>query len=552
MRILIRQLGSDGQWKENLLQARRISLGRGTQQTVHLPGLMVALEHAELQPAGEGQFRLVAKALMGVDLEGRAGVREALLRVGDGFQIGGHQLRLEPPQAGIDLVLSIELARADAGLARTPPKLDLDSGGLGKRKTALVLIGLILLFALFSPLLLSALGNPPWLRAVLPSKAAWSAGPVSPAHAHFGADCKTCHQGAFQSISDSSCTECHAEVRHHADDPAVAALHGFKDRNCTDCHQEHRGAQALISANPSLCTDCHGAPQKLAGFEQMPKVTDFRREHPPFRFTVSRLKDDGSGLETLRQPAGPASDVSGSYFPHASHLVAEGVKGPDGPEKLVCGSCHVPETAKAGFRDLSFEKNCQRCHALKLPTRDGEIELAHAQNEASRLLVEKFYVPGVQPVAEPPPVVQVGMRRRIGSEAVESATPAEAPDTSTLVSEVFEYRVCGKCHLIDRSGEHPRVIPPKLRHTWTPAANFTHAPHDAVPCADCHQVAESKAGTDLNLPGIETCQRCHAGTHDSDGVRTTCVDCHNLHQAEHLTMRPSAEAPKPVAAGPAP
>ena len=95
MRILIRQLGSDGQWKENLLQARRISLGRGTQQTVHLPGLMVALEHAELQPAGEGQFRLVAKALMGVDLEGRAGVREALLRVGDGFQIGGHQLRLD-------------------------------------------------------------------------------------------------------------------------------------------------------------------------------------------------------------------------------------------------------------------------------------------------------------------------------------------------------------------------------------------------------------------------------------------------------------------------
>ena len=554
MRTLIRQQASDGTWKESPVEGSRLTIGRATQQGLQLPGLMVALQHAELQLAGaDGRYRLTAKALTGVEFVGRTNVREALLKAGDEFTLGGHQLRIEPPRPGFDLVITVTLVSGQS-LARAPARLDLDSGGLSKRRPALYLVALLLLFGLLVPLVMIAVGRPAPLRSLLPTDAAWASGPVTAGHAHFGHQCQTCHESAFQSIGDSSCTACHGEVKHHSDRAEIVGLHGFKDRRCADCHQEHRGASALIPQNPALCTGCHARPETLAGFEQMPAVRDFKREHPPFRYTVSALAADGSGLVDARigaDAAGHLQDVSGSLFPHDSHLAVEGMQGPNGKEKLVCASCHVPDTAKAGFLPLDFQKHCQRCHELKLVTPERTLELPHGQNEASRFLVEHFYAPAVrqQAASSPPPD---STRRRIGADGAEPPPATEPPDAKTVVSEVFEYQVCGKCHLIDSSGEHPRVIPPKLRQTWMPSARFVHAPHTAVPCADCHQVSDSHTGSDLNLPNIDTCRQCHVGSHDSEGVQSTCVSCHNLHLAKDQLMsaRPVADTTPPAAAEP--
>lgn len=558
MRILIRQQAADGTWKETACEGNRLTLGRATQQMLQLPGLMVALEHAELQLAGTDHYRLSSKALTGVEFEGSTGVRETIVTTGSEFILGGHQLRLEPPPPGVDLLISVILASTGQAVSRAPARLDLDSGGLSKRRPALALVATLLVLGLLIPLVLIALGRPAMLSSILPTDMAWSSGPVTSGHAHIGGQCQTCHAAPFGAIKDSSCTSCHTDIKHHSDHPGISELPGFKGRRCADCHQEHRGEAALISQNPALCTGCHAKPEKLVGFDAMPPVTDFRRQHPAFRYTVSTLSADGSALKDTRVQAGAdgkLQDISGSLFPHDSHVAAAGIKGPNGNEKLVCTSCHVADSAKAGFRDIDFQKHCQRCHELKLVTPERTLELPHGQNDASRFLVEMFYVPSVRQQAATAAASEAAApdadstRRRIGDGDAANPKPAStAPDSRTLVSEVFEYQVCGKCHLIDNTGEHPKVIPPKLRHTWMPSARFSHSPHSAVPCADCHQVDKSHTGTDLNLPGIDTCRKCHAGTHDTDGVKSTCVSCHNMHRADKQLM---SMAPEPAAAAPA-
>lgn len=540
MRVLIRTRGADGAFRESQADLARVTLGRATHCTVQLPGLMVALEHAAIGVSGKSRYRLESKAPVGVELNGRSGVRDSALAIGDELRIGGHRITIDPPPEGCELALTVEPAAAGGELPRAAARLDLHAAGLRQRRPALILALLVLLFGLAVPALMTALGRPEPARRVVPTDAFWVGGGVSDGHAHFAHRCETCHGAPFRAIDNEACLSCHANVAHHADDPAVLQLAGFAGRACVDCHKEHRGAHSLISEHPAQCTVCHAAPGKLgAHWASMPPASDFRDAHPPFRYTVNRLADDGTHWEETRV-ATPADgsrpkDMSGLLFPHDQHLAKEGVKSPDGRERLVCASCHTPDAAGAGFRDLDFEKHCQRCHRLELVTPERRLSLPHGQNDASRFLLEAFYVPAAQAAAQMSQDGDEGAdnRRRAGAGREDAPT---GTDRRQVVAEVFEYQLCGKCHIVDTSGEHPRVIPPQLRHTFLPAASFSHVPHQAVPCAKCHDVAHSDNGEDLNLPAIETCRTCHAGTHSREGVRSTCLSCHAMHRSRTLLM----------------
>lgn len=543
MRILIRHLMPDGLVKESNVEADRLSIGRGTNQSLPLSGAIVALEHAEIHPVAQDVFRLASKSSVGVELNGQSGVKESVLKVGDVITVGGHRIVVIPRVERYDLVLEVQLAAPELALSRASSKLDLEMGGLSQRKLALGIVATLLLVGLLIPLLMIAAGRPALLMRVLPADGIWAPGPVASGHAHFGSQCDTCHAAPFSAIKDSSCVQCHESMKHHSDQTAIHAVSGFADRGCVDCHQEHRGQGALISQHPKLCVDCHGEPEEFSDFPAMSKVVDFKRTHPEFRYTVSTLDVKNQKLVTSRiqrEEGVPLRDISGSLFPHDSHLAENGIKGPNGTEKLICGSCHAPDTARAGFRNLDFEKHCQRCHELKLETPDRTIELPHGQNDATRFLVETFYLPFAkqQSVSITAEQADLTARRRIG--VLDEIPKVELTDRE-LVTEVFEFQVCGKCHLIDVSGEQPRVIPPVLRHTWMPAAKFAHTKHDAVPCRDCHSVATSKTGADLNLPSIQSCRSCHTDPHESDGVPSTCVSCHALHRAEHQKMGAAVE-----------
>jgi hypothetical protein len=85
---------------------------------------------------------------------------------------------------------------------------------------------------------------------------------------------------------------------------------------------------------------------------------------------------------------------------------------------------------------------------------------------------------------------------------------------------------CAKCHtsVFTRAGlDRVRIDEPLMGF-----AVFNHAPHVTLPggCESCHDSARaSTLASDVNLPGVATCQQCHT----PNQVRATCVTCHTYH-----------------------
>jgi len=54
----------------------------------------------------------------------------------------------------------------------------------------------------------------PFVLGVWKTERVFSNGPVSPAHAVFGDNCKTCHVQAFSSVANEACLRCHDGPSH--------------------------------------------------------------------------------------------------------------------------------------------------------------------------------------------------------------------------------------------------------------------------------------------------------------------------------------------------
>lgn len=171
------------------------------------------------------------------------------------------------------------------------------------------------------------------------SKAKYSRGPISAAHASFENNCSMCHdtdvagdrihanaffwsdesrQSAHGTIT-KKCTQCHKTGDHLS--PEMHSK-GHDDLSCTACHGEHRGRQFNpATVDDHKCTKCH---EKSVG--EHPSVTAFRpNEHPEF-FRVHRD-------ETLRDEAHPDREVplkdpGNVKFNHELHL-RPGIYNPD-------------------------------------------------------------------------------------------------------------------------------------------------------------------------------------------------------------------------------
>ena len=108
--------------------------------------------------------------------------------------------------------------------------------------------------------------------------------------------------------------------------------------------------------------------------------------------------------------------------------------------------------------------------------------------------------------------------------------------------DLFEKRVCIACHDVRRTRSGPQggasalawTVPPvHIAATWMPKAHFNHASHRTTECKDCHPVERSRRSSDIALPDIESCRKCHAGSTPVAGkVVSTCILCHGYHLVE--------------------
>ncbi len=161
-----------------------------------------------------------------------------------------------------------------------------------------------------------------------------SSGPISSAHAVFGAKCESCHlprqHGLFEragfsrNVPDRACMQCHAVPAHQ--EILLHPIAGMPKPSCSSCHVEHEGSMMLADTADSGCIDCHSHLIIPAGAPHIATaIFSFVKGHPEF----APLEANFHSTQTIKF----------SHYDHMKH----GLLGPNGKVSMKCSDCHRPE-----------------------------------------------------------------------------------------------------------------------------------------------------------------------------------------------------------------
>jgi predicted CXXCH cytochrome family protein len=525
--------------------AEWIRVGRNASCEIHLPDPRIALE----------QGMIVSRDGL-VYIEGEAGsqditrksVRSVRMKAGEPLDVGPYRLEALLAPEGFDGAVSVELAHPletapDLG-SRTALKT-LASLGFSKRSAAWA--GAIAILILFFLIPAGRVLDLPWRHESAGPRLGdrmWNPGHIMLAHQPIENQCSSCHEVAFQHVTNGACLECHAKVPGHvAPDMKPAAL--FAGMRCASCHTEHKGVKTTHRDDDRFCVDCHRDIRGKAPEAGSMNVADFALSHPAFRLTIA----EGEATRRARQDTRtPITQRSHLKFPHAVHLDAKGVKSPSkGRVRLECASCHEPDASRRMFEPISMAKHCQECHRLEIEPAVTARQAPHGKPADAVAMIEEFYstlaLKGVPDSFQKAfGVPGEGLLRRAGASEGErqDALRMATRKAQQVAADLFEVRVCHTCHEVAREAPAGasvpswKIAPVRTVNRWMPAARFDHRSHAQAKCTECHDVTRSKSGNDVAMPGIETCRECHGGSHPQSGkVTSNCLLCHDFHGSSH-------------------
>jgi hypothetical protein len=411
----------------------------------------------------------------------------------------------------------------------------------------------------------------------------YNSGPVSTAHAMFGARCEDCHAatpptaagvatgvGFFVPVSDRACSLCHEGPTHHDNQPFTPG--------CASCHFEHKGRARLVDLTDRQCTQCHGGLTTKDGRAPAfaPKIARFSSGHPEFSVTAATTAGAPARVRLDDKP-GPV-DGAQTCLDHQKHLkpglfradapwYRPGAKGvvetPKGP-RLGCTYCHRPDDEGAYMAPISYAKHCADCHPLAFDNeRFPGVTAPHDRPEIIHAFLRTMYTespetervtkPAVREAAPEKPEEEAGRpRRRLGARSEpEAAPPPKTPKGFREVEALLFFRskessdTCLLCHTltvpgaakpavscVDTNGHPPSevavVIEPlraalrNARGERPPAVAATRIPQRWLP----HSRFDHRAHRPL------ACAECHkAGesTRTADVLLpsvTVCRECH--------------------------
>ena len=543
MRYLIRFITKNAaggvEHNDKVIDAPVITLGRATDQVLHLRDRRVRLQHAQIERRN-GDMRIRTGALTGVVVNGRS-QRDTVLQTGDVIEIGSNVLHVIEAPDGIDFALSFALAE-DASTEHFAAAWSAPVAGVGgwsKRRLSWTLATIVLVIALLVPGL--SLISPDVASAVrgrvVPDDSFWLAGPLHSAHSTIGGECESCHVNAFERVPDSACMDCH-EVTRHVTRVSTTVL---GETRCASCHREHNEPAELVNRHQALCADCHVA---LPAGAELEPAEDFLDAHPEFRIslllpTATTGNSIEWNIEHLLLSAAQGADRSNLTFDHALHLDAEGIVTPGGRRTIECAECHVPEPGGAAMLPIAMDQHCSDCHALNFDPDDPDRVVPHGDAQAVVQALVEYY--SARLLGADPDDVEQRLRRpgRQLTRTDRDRAAAEARVRALAVAQdVFERRTCANCHEVSRNddAELPwSVLPVRLTDSFYPHANFSHAAHDTEvsSCDSCHNASASTTATDVLIPNLESCRDCHgssfAGRNDPAQIPSTCIMCHGFH-----------------------
>jgi len=522
IRFISRNVAGSIEQHDRVIEEDCITIGRATDQVLHLKDRRVRLQHARIERKGAA-VHISTNALAGIAVNGRS-QRDAELAPGDVIEVGSNVLRVIEPPADVDFAISFELSEAASGehLVSRWSNPAAGVGGWSKRKLSWTLATLVLLFGFAVPWI----GVPNFLLA----------GPLHSAHSTIGDDCGACHVAVFQRVPDNACMDCH-EVRRHVVEPDHAVLGEVR---CAACHLDHNEPQQLINQHQALCTDCH---QDLPDTIDLSAAGDFLDEHPDFRVSLERPVESPAGdldwrVEHVDLAVSRDADRSNLKFDHEVHVDSEGLMTPDGKRVIDCAECHVPEPGGARMLPISMDEHCSACHTLAFDPDDPTRTVPHGDPQAVLQALIEYY--SARLLGDDPDAVDRRVRRPGQSltRADRDRAAAEARNKAMEVAtDLFERRTCINCHEVTTTdGDLPwRVLPVRLTGRFFPHASFSHAAHDTEvsACDSCHEASSSSAATDLLIPDIDNCRDCHGSGIDrrnsASQLPSTCVMCHGFH-----------------------
>ena len=555
MYILIRRLaagsGNDRAFKDEELVADRLSIGRGTDQELLLPGERVAYQHAEISISA-GQVRIRSLASTGITVNGRS-CRMAVLNQGDQILVGDYRLQMLPTPDGIDIALSLEaLEQQDAPLDESRFVTRLDALARWRpRRWAWSLASLVFLLALLLPALVTL--KPDWqsfLRDTpLPDDSLWLSGPLHSVHSTIGKDCQACHVKPFERVSNDTCIACHEDTGLHVpvDHPAVLVFDGER---CASCHHEHTSQQRMVFEEQRFCADCHGRlDHMMSDHPGIGVATDFSRQHPEFRLSLLQWKPEKQHWIQSRRMTVDESlqEQSHLYFDHQQHLDVDGLMNNDGvTRRLECASCHQLALSGITMAPIQMEAHCGDCHGLAFDPDMPERTVPHGKPNQVLASLREYYSgvfirnqidAGVVRAPRPGQQDSIAELQRDGLLWVEQQSMAVAED-------LFERRACATCHDVERIEGEPtawHVMPVKLNQQWFVSSEFPHVRHTQMECADCHAAEQSNHATDILMPDIAVCRDCHVGQQSRAGLQSGCISCHSYHVHSPAAYSPGGE-----------
>ena len=397
-----------------------------------------------------------------------------------------------------------------------------------------------------------------WLSVVVPvvallwfavqrvegGKKTYSSGPLAQAHAVFTQQCSLCHTqkaGAlFEHASNQACLTCHDAPAHHANQTSTPT--------CGSCHVEHNGALRLKATADAACTQCHSNLQTREGHPHFATSISSFAQHPEF-----------SAL------APGATDAGRIRLNHYLHMQA-GLVGPNNARvQLQCDDCHRVKVAtidtnkawpysgtKAAGKDPSgqkpflrlasyraliappeFANHCAGCHTLQFDKRFGNEQVPHDKPDVVHAFLAKRFSEYI--ATHPSEVHEVEPPNR---EIPERIRPLRI---ATTQKDWIEFRVadaewllwaktCKQCHEIQPSASSlPKIAESNITARWLNHASFDHTAHRMMTCTSCHTRApESHETSDVLLPGVQTCQKCHHEP-SKEAAEGRCFECHRYH-----------------------
>lgn len=399
--------------------------------------------------------------------------------------------------------------------------------------------------------------------------------------------CLACHDGPIHHAEETrtpNCAECHIEHRGKIN------LSAASNQSCAECHSSLSVRNGVAHYSPHISGLENGHPEIMVlGLYQGHASTDpgtIKLNHSLHMKPIRRAPN-GPNVQLDCSDCHRTSTSSDSEWKYSdgrytkeerqvtSRVLPLAIPSYEGVASFAWASTQGlqpsnPSSGRELMAPVKFANACAACHLLTFDKRFDE-GVPHDKPEVVHdFLVKKFtnYIaahpnelhemqdPARDLTGKPlPPRMRTLTRSKWIQEKV------------AVAEELLARKTCAQCHQMTQkylpdtgiarwspsnpqspkritdsststipfasstssiSGLLPAIAPANTTLRWLPHSKFDHSAHTGFSCTSCHsKTLTSTDSSDILIPGIATCQTCHAP--GPNHAESRCFECHTYH-----------------------